>query len=33
MQKAINLALYRFKVKRVMCWEYGAVGTRTDWRF
>ncbi len=25
--------LYRVNVKHVMAWEYGAVSTRTDWRF
>jgi PPOX class probable F420-dependent enzyme len=25
--------LYRVNVKHVMTWEYGTVGTRTDWRF
>ncbi|MDQ3871784.1 MAG: TIGR03618 family F420-dependent PPOX class oxidoreductase [Chloroflexota bacterium] len=24
--------VYRIRVKRVMTWEYGVVGTRTDWR-
>jgi hypothetical protein len=23
--------LYRVNVKRIMCWEYGVEGTRTDW--
>jgi len=25
--------LYRVSVEHVMTWEYGVVGTRTDWRF
>ena len=25
--------LYRVTVEHVMTWEYGVVGTRTDWRF
>jgi PPOX class probable F420-dependent enzyme len=25
--------LYRVSVEHVMAWEYGVVGTRTDWRF
>ena len=25
--------LYRIVVERVMAWQYGAVATRTDWRF
>jgi PPOX class probable F420-dependent enzyme len=25
--------LYRLRVRRVMAWAYGAVGTRTDWTF
>jgi PPOX class probable F420-dependent enzyme len=25
--------VYRVKVRHVMMWEYGTVGTRTDWRF
>lgn len=24
--------LYRVDVRRIMCWEYGAVNTRTDWK-
>jgi len=24
--------LYRVTVERIMCWEYGVVGTRTDWQ-
>ena len=24
--------LYRVNVERVMCWEYGVVGTRTEWK-
>jgi hypothetical protein len=26
-------ALYRLRVRHVMTWEYGVIGTRTDWRF
>jgi hypothetical protein len=25
--------LYRVNVKHVMTWEYGVIGTRTDWHF
>lgn len=25
--------IYRVQVQHVMTWEYGVVGTRTDWRF
>jgi PPOX class probable F420-dependent enzyme len=25
-------AVYRVRVRHVMAWEYGVVGTRTDWR-
>jgi PPOX class probable F420-dependent enzyme len=25
--------LYRVEVQHVMCWEYGVIATRTDWRF
>jgi len=28
-----NVDLYRVDVKHVMTWEYGTVGTRTDWWF
>ena len=28
-----NCDLYRVNVKHVMTWEYGTIGTRTDWRF
>ena len=24
--------LYRVDLKRIMCWEYGVVATRTDWK-
>lgn len=24
--------LYRVDVRRIMCWEYGVVATRTDWK-
>lgn len=24
--------LYRVDVKRIMCWEYGVIATRTDWK-
>lgn len=25
--------LYQVRVKHVMAWEYGDIGTRTDWHF
>ena len=25
--------VYRVRVRHVMTWEYGVIGTRTDWRF
>ena len=25
--------LYRVNIKRIMCWEYGVVANRTDWKF
>jgi PPOX class probable F420-dependent enzyme len=28
-----NVDLYRVNVKRLMAWEYGTVGNRTDWKF
>ena len=25
--------VYQVNVKRIMCWEYGVVATRTDWKY